>query len=80
MPPLKSTTVEPLLSGNKRDRIKYRGVLISGVEMHARVVLHAARKTVVFREVSSVQRCPHRGAIDHRFQHEMVSNLSGNCQ
>ena len=36
-----------------------RGVLISEVEMHARVVLGVG-KGVLFREVSSVQECPHR--------------------
>ena len=35
-----------------------RGVLISEVEMHARVVLGVG-KGVLFREVSSVQECPH---------------------
>ena len=34
-------------------------VLISEVEMHARVVLGVG-KGVLFREVSSVQECPHR--------------------
>ena len=33
-------------------------VLISEVEMHARVVLGVG-KGVLFREVSSVQECPH---------------------
>ena len=36
-----------------------RGVLISEVEMHARVVLGVG-KGVLFREVSSVQECPHK--------------------
>ena len=36
-----------------------KGVLISEVEMHARVVLGVG-KGVLFREVFSVQECPHR--------------------
>ena len=39
--------------------MRQKKVLISEVEMHARVVLGVG-KGVLFREVSSVQECPHR--------------------
>ena len=43
--------------GQKKVSLLVR-VLISEVEMHARVVLGVG-KGVLFREVSSVQECPH---------------------
>ena len=51
---------------------KSSGVLISEVEMHARVVL-GATKGVLFREVSSVQGCPYR-SVPHYIQCEKIDS------
>ena len=50
---------------NGAEEVSLLGVLVSEVEMHARVVLGVG-KGVLFREVSSVQECPHRDR--ERFQ------------